>query len=118
MRHLFAPMNLCTAMEVLPAQLDVVPEKESRSLSLSFPIPPFHEHYRTKPLSHISNILGHEGQGSLLAKLKNAGWAEGLSAGPGMAELDTATMAINIGLTPAGVEHTDEIVDLFSSKLN
>jgi len=96
----------------LPAQLNVVPEKESRSLSMSFPIPPFHEHYRSKPLSHISNILGHEGQGSLLAKLKNAGWAEGLSAGPGMSELDTATMAINIGLTPEGAENTDKIVDL------
>ncbi len=96
----------------LPAQLNVIPEKESRSLSLTFPIPPFHEHYRSKPLSHISNILGHEGQGSLLAKLKNAGWAEGLSAGPGMSELDTATLVINIGLTPAGVENADEIIDL------
>ncbi|MDH3693622.1 MAG: insulinase family protein [Gammaproteobacteria bacterium] len=96
----------------LPAQLNVIPEKESRSLTMTFPIPPFHEHYRTKPLSYISNILGHEGQGSLLAKLKNAGWAEGLSAGPRMAELDTATMAINIGLTPEGVNKTDKIVDL------
>jgi secreted Zn-dependent insulinase-like peptidase len=96
----------------LPAQLNVIPEKENRGLSLIFPIPPFYQHFRSKPLSHISNILGHEGQGSLLAKLKKAGWAEGLSAGPGMSELDTATLVINIGLTPAGVEKADEIVDL------
>ena len=37
--------------------------------------------YRTKPQRLISHCLGHEGKGSVLALLKQKGWATELEAG-------------------------------------
>jgi secreted Zn-dependent insulinase-like peptidase len=93
----------------LPARLDVVPKRESFSLSFRFPIPPVRPHWRSKPSVHLSHLLGHEGETSLLAQLKRAGWAQGLSAGTGFSDRHGATMDVNIQLTPQGAEHVDEI---------
>ena len=59
---------------VLPLLLKVQPEKDVRELSLMFPMPDHAEHYKTKPLSIIGHVLGHEGKGSLLSYLKQQGW--------------------------------------------
>ena len=95
---------------LLPARLDIEPIRESRVLSLSFPIPPQEEHSRSKPLALISHLVGHEGRGSLLSALKEKGWGEGLSAGPGVSHPDFATFGITIRATEAGISNTDEIV--------
>ena len=41
----------------------------------------FTAEYRTKPQRLISHCLGHEGKGSVLALLKQKGWATELEAG-------------------------------------
>ena len=94
----------------LPARIEVEPVREIRSLRLSFEIPPLRPHYRTKPLTLVSHLLGHEGRGSLLSVLKARGWAEGLSAGPGIAHPDFATFGIGIRLTDAGLAHVDDVI--------
>ena len=96
----------------LPARLDITPIREARTLSLSFPIPALRPHYRAKPLSLVSHLVGHEGRGSLLSALKERGWAEGLSAGPGVSHPDFATFGITIRATAAGVANADEVVAL------
>ena len=96
----------------LPAWLDVVPEKEQRLLQLTFPIPPIREDWRSKPSAHVGHLLGHEGEGSLLAELKRRGWARSLSAGPGYSDDHQATFNIGIQLTPEGLEHTDAVIAL------
>lgn len=106
------PLRISTPLYApgrLPARLDVVPIKEHRSLSLSFPIPPVEPHYRSKPISHIAHLLGHEGKGSLLSLLRTAGWADGLSAGTGFDDSSEATFNVSIKLTPEGVKHVDDI---------
>ena len=95
---------------LLPARLDVEPVREIRSLRLSFEIPPLRPHYRVKPLTLVSHLLGHEGRGSLLSALKARGWAEGLSAGPGIEHPDFATFGIGIRLTESGLAHVDDVV--------
>lgn len=67
----------------LPMWVNIKPEQELRELSISFPLPDLSEHYRTSPLNYIGNLIGHEGEGSLLSLLKALGWAESLSAGGG-----------------------------------
>ncbi|NIR31231.1 MAG: insulinase family protein [Gammaproteobacteria bacterium] len=94
----------------LPLRLNVVPVKETRELSLTFPIPPLLEHYRTKPANYVAHLLGHEGEGSLLSLLKSKGWAEGLSAGPGVDHRNEATLDVSIKLTAQGLDHLDAIV--------
>ena len=95
---------------LLPARLDVEPIRELRSISLSFAIPPLRPHYRAHPLVLVSHLLGHEGRGSLLSALKARGWAEGLSAGPGMGHPDFATFGITIRATEAGIAQAAEVV--------
>ena len=95
---------------LLPARLDIAPIREARALSLSFAIPPLRPHYRVKPLALISHLVGHEGRGSLLSALKEKGWAEGLSAGPGVSHPDFATFGITVRATEAGIANADEVV--------
>ena len=95
---------------VLPARLDVEPIRELRTISLTFAIPALRPHYRTRPLTLVSHLLGHEGRGSLLSALKARGWAEGLSAGPGIGHPDFATYGVTIQATAAGLVHVDDVI--------
>ena len=94
----------------LPARLDIEPIREIRTISLSFAIPPLRPHYRSHPLTLTSHLLGHEGRGSLLSALKERGWAEGLSAGPGLGHPDFSTFGITIQATEAGIAHVGDVV--------
>ena len=95
---------------LLPARLDINPIREVRSISLTFAVPPLRPHYRTRPLARISHLVGHEGRGSLLSALREAGWAERLSAGPGVVHPDFATFDITIQATEAGIANADAVV--------
>jgi insulysin len=100
---------LTTTHSTLPLLLTVQAEKPIRQLRLTFPMPDLSNDFRTKPLSYIGNILGHEGKGSLLSLLKTAGWAEGLATGVGLNYTGGATFQINIALTEKGVEEFQQV---------
>ena len=89
--------------------LKVVPVKELNSVSFIFPVPSTYTEYRSKPLSYIGNLLGHESSGSLLAGLKERGWADSLSAGSGFMDRHQGTVQISIGLTEPGLDQIEEI---------
>lgn len=99
--------------EQLPVQLDVKTLKQTRQLTLSFPIPPLREHWRIKPAQYLASLIGYEGEGSLLSQLKAKGWARGLGASTGINLPEGATFDVNIELTAAGLEHYDQVVQLF-----
>jgi insulysin len=103
---LFAPGQL-------PVQLSIVPLQNARSLSLNFPLPKMLPHWQKKPAGYLSALIGHEGEGSLLEALKARGWAEALSAGTGLEDRGGALFYVDISLTPAGLEHQAEIVEMF-----
>ena len=95
---------------LLPAQLDIEPVRELRTLSLSFAVPPMPSHHPEHPLALVSHLLGHEGPGSLLSALKARGWAEGLNVGLGMRHRDFATFGITIHATAAGLANRVRII--------
>ncbi|MFK8021957.1 MAG: insulinase family protein [Pseudomonadales bacterium] len=95
----------------LPRLVSLQPEKDSRSLGVTFPIPRLKPHYLSKPDQYIGNIIGHEGEGSLLSYLKSRGWAEGLSAGAGFEHKGGATFNVSISLTQSGLQHQDDILN-------
>lgn len=102
--------------DLFPARLNTVPDKDIHGLSFVFPVPSTYAEYQSKPLSYISNLLGHEGQGSLHALLKSRGWIESLSAGPGYTDREHGIFNVRMGLTSEGLEHIDEIASaLFSA---
>src|SRR5690606_32605694 len=99
---LFAPGQL-------PALVQVQPVQQQRSLSFLWPIPDQRDDLRNKSLEYIGNIVGHEGEGSLLSWLKAQGWALGLAAGEGIDYAGGSSFTVSIELTEAGAEHVDEI---------
>ena len=105
------------ASDQLPMQLGIVPLQNSRSLSLNFPLPKMFPHWQKKPANYLAALLGHEGEGSLLERLKARGWAEGLSAGTGLEDRGGALFYVDIALTPAGLDHQSQIVEMFFAKV-
>ena len=62
-------------------QVFMKPVKELRTLDIIFPLSDYSMYYKTNPVGYWSNIIGHEGKGSILSLLKASGYALGLSAG-------------------------------------
>ena len=93
----------------LPKDVRIEPVKQLLNLSFVFPLNDAVTDYKKKPTQYIGHLLGHEGEGSLLAWLKSQGWAEGLSAGLGSNMSNNSTLQINISLTQEGLNHTDDI---------
>ncbi len=93
----------------LPLDMDIEPVKEIRRLQFTFPLPESRSVYRYKPVQLLSSLIGHEGEGSLLAFLKEKGWAEGLSAGRSMSTEFETTLVVQVQLTRAGLLHIDNI---------
>ncbi len=97
----------------LPAQLNVKTLKEVQGMTLTFPMPETRSLWRQKPLSYISDLIGYEGDGSLLSLLKQQGWATSLAASPGHDLPHQASFITMIELTPSGFSHRKEVVQLF-----
>ncbi|GAA0787353.1 insulinase family protein [Marinobacterium sediminicola] len=93
----------------LPAQLNIETLRETRLLSLSFPMPPIREHWQQKPLYYLSSLIGYEGSGSLLSLLKEKGWVRSLSASPALDLPGQAMFQIQMELTEAGWNAVDQI---------
>lgn len=106
------------AADTLPMSVQIKPEKSLRMLTVAFPIDDATEYYREKPVNYLGNIIGHEGEGSLLSYLKQQGWAEGLGAGLGLRYMGGATFNVSIQLTEKGAEHSDDIVAALFQTIN
>lgn len=96
----------------LPAVLSYQTLKEGRQVSYNFPIPSTDAYYKKKPAIYITNLLGHEGIGSLHKHLKDAGWIESLSAGSSRFDEKSAVITITIQLTEPGATQIDTITNL------
>lgn len=102
----------------LPLLVSVEPVQELRTLSLTIPLPPVQEYFHEKPLAYIANLIGHEGQGSLLSLLKEEGLAEGLRAGVGLSDQSGSSFDITIGLTPDGLSKWQRVFDLVFQEIS
>uniref|UniRef100_UPI00065018B8 insulinase family protein n=1 Tax=Halomonas sp. PR-M31 TaxID=1471202 RepID=UPI00065018B8 len=102
------PEHLLTA-ENLPARMEVKSLENSRQVHFLFPTDDPVTDYRNKSLEYLGSLLGHEGEGSLLAALRKEGWADGLSAGSMRGDGDDALFAVSISLTPEGAKHLPRI---------
>ncbi|WP_440053759.1 insulinase family protein [Pseudoalteromonas sp. T1lg65] len=94
----------------LGVQINIDALRDTRSLTLQFPIPSTTKHFKTKPVSLLTRLLGHEGTGSLYSYLKNKGFVESLSAynyGPN----DHEMLYIHFELTKKGLAQRDEVAE-------
>ncbi|MEC7030889.1 MAG: insulinase family protein [Pseudomonadota bacterium] len=84
--------------------------QDSRELSLQFRIPSQKLYYLSPAVSYISSLVGDEGDDSLLANLKEKGYATGLSAGAYEISDKEDLFQVSISLTPEGYNHYDDVV--------
>lgn len=101
-----------TLAEQKNLKISIIPDKDVKRLSLNFAMPVEDSWYRSKPLSYIAYLLGHEGRGSLLSQLKSLGFVNSLSAGTGISGYNYKDFSISIGLTDLGYNHKDDIIAL------
>jgi len=86
--------------------------KDIRSLEIDFPTIRLSDHNDSKPASIIASLIGHEGKGSLLSKLKEEGLVLSLSAGGGSSHPDINSFTISVSLTPKGLDNYSRILEL------
>ncbi|MEZ5572116.1 MAG: insulinase family protein [Halioglobus sp.] len=96
----------------LPLFVQLQPQATQQQLDISFPIPDYRDQYRVNPESYLGNLIGHEGEGSLLSRLKAEGLADGLSAGNGLSWSGGALFSVSIALTAKGAEYPDRVMQL------
>lgn len=94
----------------LPKLLEVKTLKQKYSVSLIFNLPEIRSHYETKPLHYLSNLIGHEGHGSLLSDLKSKKWVDYLSAGAELNHPEGSSFSISVRATALGFENWENIV--------
>ena len=99
----------------LPQQLGVKINIQSltdtKRLIVTFALPNVQSYYRGKPLSLISDLIGDEGDGSLLTYLKQQNLVTNLSAGGGIEGSNFRDFNINLQLTENGVSHINIILN-------
>ncbi|EFO20407.1 insulin-degrading enzyme [Loa loa] len=98
--------------EQLGVKVELVPVKDLRYLTLTFPIRDYRDDYRSWPAHYVSHLIGHEGPGSLLSELKRRGWVNSLSAGDRLLARGFGNFSISVDLSEEGLLHTDDIVKL------
>lgn len=95
----------------LPAVLNYRTIKDGYRVVYNFPIPPEAPYYRQKPAEYVSNLIGHEGEGSLHQRLQQAGWIESLAVGTGSFDRGNSLLVVDIALTDTGYANVDKVTD-------
>ncbi len=93
----------------LKARINIVPLKDTRVLSLSFPVPSAQPFYHIKPLGYLARIIGYEGKGSLHSLLKERGLIDSLAAYSSDLPNEYSEFTVRMELTPEGLTQVDEI---------
>ncbi|KAI9446597.1 Metalloenzyme, LuxS/M16 peptidase-like protein, partial [Lactarius indigo] len=79
------------------------------AMEISWPINEQIPQWRFKPGSYLTDIIGHEGAGSLHSFLKERGWITGLSAGVQDLARGFATFKITLYLSQNGFQNYREV---------
>lgn len=95
--------------------INVKPVKNDHQLIISFAMASIDKFYQDKPESLLAYLIGHEGEGSILATLKKNQWAMGLTAGSGINGSNFKDFNISISLTELGERCIDEIISIVFS---
>lgn len=103
------------ALPVLtPKELSTIttakPVMEQRRLEIEFPWTDEEDSFECPSSRYFSHLIGHEGPGSILAYLKEQGWASALSCGGSQLCPGSNLFEITIALTPKGFEKYEDVL--------
>ncbi|PID63724.1 MAG: hypothetical protein CR974_01140 [Gammaproteobacteria bacterium] len=94
----------------LPLSIKSQSIKNEKNLSVYFQFPYQLDNEYSKSLGYLSYILGYEGEGSLLATLKQLDYASELYAGAGHRIGNETSFEIGVQLTDKGYANTDKVL--------
>ncbi len=94
----------------LPIEIRNTSINNEKNLSLAFHFPYRFEDEYNKALGYLSYCLGYEGEGSLLAALKQRGYASELYAGAGHRIGDENSFEIGVQLTDKGLTQPHHVI--------
>lgn len=86
------------------------PVMDTRLLELTFPSLDEDYLYKSQPSRYIGHLIGHEGPGSILAYIKERGWATELSAGLSQVGPGASLFEISVRLTEDGLKNYPQVV--------
>lgn len=84
-------------------------QQETPEVQFIFQVPSDLHHMEQQPVRFIATLLGNESEGSLLSRLREKGWASGLSVDTVDTDREHDLVAIDVALTPEGRQHIDDI---------
>ncbi|KAK1840286.1 a-pheromone processing metallopeptidase ste23 [Colletotrichum chrysophilum] len=97
----------------LGVQVFAKPVKNLRELSICFPFLDQESMFESRPSRYISHLIGHEGPGSIMAYLKEKGWANKLNAlGHPACAGTPGIFDCQISLTEKGLENYKDVVKI------
>jgi len=105
------------ALNPSPLRLWIVPIKDTRTLTVSWVLPALRSQWRSKPLSYLSHLIGHEGPGSILSALMARGWATGLYAGESEETTCFSKFDVQVTLSPEGLAHSEGVLGVLFAYL-
>lgn len=86
--------------------ITTVPVTEGHALRVQWPLPSLLPHWRESPEGFLGHLIGHEGEGSLFASLKEQGWLRSLSAGGMQVIAGSGAFTVSMALTDEGAPAT------------
>ncbi|TYZ62278.1 hypothetical protein PybrP1_011397 [[Pythium] brassicae (nom. inval.)] len=115
------PFGVAVGQE--PALVKVVPVHKMHIMHVYWQLPPLLASYKQKPWEYLSHALGHEGEGSITAVLKERGWGTYVTVG--ISESDGyefgsfgSLFEVGITLTREGVAHWADVVHVIFDALD
>ncbi|KAK9173841.1 Insulinase (Peptidase family M16) family protein [Cryptosporidium meleagridis] len=88
----------------------VIPNKDEKKVCFNFQVPDLRKFRKGLPEMYFTNILGHEGPGSLTSALRRNGWCLALSSG--LNEMYSANLfEITITLTEKGAREVLSVIE-------
>lgn len=92
--------------------IKMVPVADTRMLNIYWQIDNMDELFDYKPTEYISNLIGHEGKGSILNILKQTGLGTSLSAGIYDNDRSMNVLATSVELTKRGFRYIPTVIDI------
>lgn len=84
-------------------------QQETPEVQFIFQVPSDLLHMQEQPVRLIGSLLGDESEGGLLSRLREKGWATGLSVQTADSDRRQDLLAIDIALTSEGRQHLDDV---------
>ncbi|XP_064472121.1 nardilysin-like [Ornithodoros turicata] len=90
------------------------PVRKACKLSVTWALPSMIQEYKTKPIEYIAWLVGHEDAGSILAYLRERGWALNLFAGNTGSSFEQTSLYslfnIYVSLTDEGLKNVKRVL--------